>query len=114
MSITINLENLNVSGEASVLNKARIRAEDASINLRDLTVSGKAKVLEELDINEFCNKIEDKNACVLMSADEYASIQKVLRQKDKDKFAFLKLLLQHLVSFSEGVAVNVVAACLTK
>lgn len=112
MSITINLENLNVSGEAEVLNKARIRAENANINLRNLTVGGKAKILEELDINEFCDKIEDKNVCAMMSADEYASIQKVLRQKNKDKSTFLKLLLQHIVSFSEGVAASIVASSL--
>lgn len=114
MSVKISLEGINASGNAKVLKNATLHTRDAEVTLRNLTVDGNAEILQDFDINDFRDIVTSNEVLSRMSAKEYASIQPILMQKDKGRTAFLKGLAQHLLTFSEGVAANVVATLLTK
>lgn len=111
MDATINMKNSKIGGNAKVLTDVTIEGS-ASVELDSVTIDGNAVVLDNLNIQNFCQKLEHSYA--LMTPDEYISIQKVLRQKNSGKEKFLKLLKAHLVNFAEGVAASVVAGCLMK
>lgn len=111
MAVTINMHNVKVKNDAKLMTDAAIGG-DASINLDSVTIEGRAHVLSNLNVQEFCQRIE--STYYRMTPEEYASIQKVLRQKNGKKNDFLKLLKSHLINFAEGVAASMVASCLTK
>lgn len=111
MGAVINIKNSKIGGNAKVLNNATIMGQ-ASVELDSVTINGNAVVLDNLNIQDFCQEIE--KGYVQMTQEEYASIQRVLRQKDSGREKFLRLLKNHLASFAEGVAASAVAACLMK
>ena len=114
MAVKITLEGIKASGNAKVLSNAKIHTKDAEVELRNLTVDGNAEILQDLDINDFCDKLTSNDLCSKMAPNEYASIQQLLAKKNGNRSTFLKSLAQHLFSFSEGVAASVIATLLTK
>lgn len=114
MAVKITLEGIKASGNAKVLSNARIHTKETEVELRNLTVDGNAEILQGLDIDDFCNRVMSSEVLSRMTTQEYASIQRILIQKDKKRATFLKGLAQHLLSFSEGVVASVVATLLTK
>ena len=60
-------------------------------------------------IPQFCTSIKEQS----LGSAESISMQKVLKKR-ADKKAFVDVLIQHLASFSEGVAASVVASCILK
>lgn len=111
MPVTINLNNVKVRDDARLLTNATITG-DASIDMDSVTIGGRADVLSNLNVQDFCQQIQ--RTYHQMSPAEYASIQKVLNQKNGNQENFLNLLKSHLVNFAEGVAASVVAGCLMK
>lgn len=111
MGAVINIKNSKIGDNAKVLTNATI-VGSASVELDSVTIDGNAVVLDNLNIQDFCQRIGQTYA--QMTPEEYNSIQALLRQQCTCKENFLKLLKKHLVSFAEGVAASVVAGCLIK
>lgn len=82
--------------------------KDADIVIRGATLT-KTKLFTDLDIPRFCAGIQNQD----MDLAESASMQSVLK-KQGNKKAFIDALVQHLVSFSEGVAASIVASCILR
>lgn len=80
--------------------------EDANIMICGVKLT-RSKLFTDLNIPQFCASIQEQN----MDSAEKASMQNVLR-KQADKKAFIDALIQHLVSFAEGVAASIVASCI--
>lgn len=73
---------------------------------------GTIYILDNLNAAEFCDAIQGTYSQI--SASEWASIEKVLAQKENIKSSFIRTLRQHLVNFSEGIAASIVANQLQK
>lgn len=102
---------MKVRDDARLLTNATISG-DALIDMDSVTIEGKADVLSNLNIQDFCQQVE--RTYHQMSPAEYASIQKVLNQKNGKQDDFLKLLKSHLVNFAEGIVASIVAGYLMK
>lgn len=72
-----------------------------------------SELFSNLDIPEFCSKVESQQEILRMSGEEYASLQHILKQHGNRK-AFTEALCKHLASFAEGVVASVVATYIRK
>lgn len=114
MGIEINLSNLNISGEAEILNNAKINnSDDVHIELKSLDVSGRAKLLENIEINPLLEKLEQKAQFMDKNSEEYLEIEKILNRKRWDKDSFTGCLIKHIGEFSQGVLASIVANLIT-
>ena len=86
--------------------------DDAEIAIKRSKITN-SQLFSNLNISEFCSKLESQQETAPMSKDEYASIQRVLKKRE-DRRAFTDALYRHLISFTEGVAASVVATCISK
>ena len=84
--------------------------DDAEIAIKRSKITN-SQLFSNLNISEFCSKLESQQETAPMSKDEYASI--VLKKRE-DRRAFTDALYRHLISFTEGVAASVVATCISK
>jgi len=110
MSIEITLDNVKISGRSKVLNNASIKGGDAIIRLTNATIDSNAEILQDLNIDSFCSTIQEKLQSLDKSSEEYKQIEKLLNADRKNKPEFAKQLLQHITSFAEGVAVNIISS----
>ena len=112
MSVKITMENVTIGDKAKILNDARIDSSDAKIKLKDLILSGESEVLERIQINDVCGELRKQMNRLDKASAEYLSLEELLSVGKKDKQSFWQEVWKHLVSFSEGVAVNVVTGLL--
>lgn len=110
MSIEITLDNMKISGNAKVLNNANLKNGDTVIRLTNLALDSNVEVLQDLNIDSFCSTIQGKMQSMDKSSEEYRQIEKLLNADRKNKPEFSKKLLQHVASFAEGVAVNILSS----
>ena len=78
--------------------------EDTDIVIRGMKLT-KTKLFTDLDIPHFCASIQNQH----MSIAERNSMRNILKKQD-DKKAFIDALVQHLISFAEGIAASIVAS----
>ncbi len=106
MGFEFTLENAIVKN-SRIFTDNKGAFEDAKIVLKDSEINDTI-LLSNLDLQGFCSQVNNRKVCMQMSADEYVSIQQVLK-KNSDRKAFVHALLQHLSSFGEGVVASLVA-----
>lgn len=105
MAFNFTLEN-SVIENSEVFSHANGIMEDANIVFRGVTLT-KTKLFADLNVTQFCSNIQKQH----MDLEESASIQRVIKQRGNKK-AFIDALVQHLISFTEGVAASIVASCI--
>lgn len=105
MGFKFTLENSEIEN-SEVFTNVHGLPEDADIVIRGVTLT-KTKLFTDLDIPQFCSSIQNQR----MDIAERTSIQEVLK-KQGNKKAFVDALVQHLISFAEGVAASIVASCI--
>lgn len=111
MAIEIKIENSVVNG-SSIATGVNGLTGDAKITVCGTELDN-TQLYSNINVNQFCAQIESCQELVRMSSEEYASLQKVLAER-KNKKRFVDALFRHLLSFAEGVAINVVSNCITK
>lgn len=110
MGIKINISGAEISGNARVLNNASIRGvDDVNVEAKNLQVSGDALVLENLEINSVLEELNKRVQQMDKNSYEYERIQKILKVKRWNKKKFAKSVVKHLSEFSQGVLASVVA-----
>ena len=107
MGFKFTLEDSKIE-DSSIFDHVNGIMEDANIIIRGVTLT-RTKLFTDLNIPQFCTSIKEQS----MGSAESISMQKVLKKR-ADKKAFVDALVQHLVSFSEGVAASIVASCILK
>lgn len=112
MGIKIVIDNVQASERASILSNATIACSDAEFQIRDTILSGDASVLKDINVTEFCSELEDSLSKIDPKSAEYHSLQALFNSRKQSKKIFLQKLLNHLLRFSEGVAINIVATLL--
>lgn len=103
MGHQIIIENSTIE-DSEITNRVYLSAEDGSIVIRDMKLT-KTKLVNDPDIPQFCSSIQNQR----MDAAERTSMQSVLKKRGNKK-DFVDTLIQHLSSFAEGVAANIVAS----
>lgn len=88
---------------SNIINRVHSDAEDAGIVIRGVRLT-QTKLVNELDIPQFCSHIQNRT----MDLAEKNSMQDIL-EKQGNKKDFVDALIQHLASFTEGVAASIVA-----
>lgn len=111
MDFIFKMENTVVK-DSKIFSGVKGQMDNAKITFKGGEISN-TELFTNLDIPSFCSQIADDESYSQMTPQEKESIHKILQERN-NKGKFLSKLFQHLISFSEGVAVNVVAACLTK
>lgn len=96
----------SVVEDSEVVTRVNGIMEDANITICGVKLT-RSKIFTDLNIPQFCATIQNQN----MDSAEKASMQNVLEKK-ADRKAFVDALIQHLVSFAEGVAASIVASCI--
>lgn len=107
MEFNFTLENSKLE-DSHVFDHVNGIMEDAYITIRGVTLT-RTKLFTDLNIPQFCTSIENQS----MDSAENTSMQNVLKKR-ADRKAFVNALIQHLVSFSEGVAASILANCILK
>lgn len=106
MNIKINIKNskLEDSNIASGI-KAPVQSVTADIEGAEII---RTQLFSNIRVDEFCSQIEQSQAMVQMSREEYASLQDILKARN-DRKRFIDGLSKHLQSFAEGVLASIVA-----
>lgn len=107
MEFNFTLENSTLE-DSLVFDHVNGIMEEVNIIIRGVKLT-RSKLFTDLNVSQFCTSVKNQS----MSSAEYTSMQSVLK-KHADKKAFVDALVQHLVSFSEGVAASVLASCILK
>lgn len=111
MGIEISLNNLNISGNAEVMDKVKIRNnDDVHIDLQHADIRDNAKVLNDLEINPLLNELTRQVQTMDKNSPEYSQIKKILDVKKWNKDDFIKCIARHIGEFSQGVLASIVAA----
>lgn len=113
MGIKIVIDNVQASERASILSNATIACSDAEFQVRDTILSGDASVLKDINITAFCSELENGLSKMDSTSEEYHSLLDLFNSRKQSKKVFLQNLFKHMLHFSEGVAINIVAALLT-
>ena len=115
MGIEINLEHLNISGNAEVMENAKIRNNnDVYIGLRHSDISERAKILNNLEIDSMLKELMRQAQIMDKDSIEYPKIKEILNVKRWDKTDFIKCISKHISEFSQGVLASIVANFITK
>jgi len=115
MGIEINLSDLNVSGNAEVMDNVKIRNNsDVHIDLKHLDISEDAKLLNNLEIDSILEELAQKAQFMDKNSDEYPKIKKILSKRQWNKAEFIKQAVRHITDFSQGVLASIVANFLTR
>ena len=106
MNIKINIKNSKIvdSNIASGI-KAPVQSVDADMEDTEII---RTQLFSDISVDEFCSKIEQSQAMVQMSREEYASLQAIMKTRN-DRKRFIDGLMKHLQSFAEGVLASIVA-----
>ena len=115
MGIEIDLDDLNVSGNAEVMEHVKIRnSNDVHVGLKHLNISENAKVLKNLEINPILNELMQQVQDMDGNSAEYPKIKKILDEKKWNKTEFVECVSKHISEFSQGVLASIVANFITK
>lgn len=102
MGFKFTLEN-SVIENSEVFSHVNGIMEEADIVICGVKLT-KSKLFTDLDIPQFCASVQNQH----LDNAEKNSLQNVLK-KQTDKKAFVDALIQHIASFTEGVAASIVA-----
>ncbi len=115
MGIEINISDLNISGDAEILNKTKIRSNsDVDIDLKHLDINGNAKLLNNLEVDSVLNELRQKEQSMDINSAEYPQIKRITSQNQWNKDDFVGCVMKHISEFSQGVLASIVANLLTK
>lgn len=115
MGIEINLNDLNISGSAEVMENVKIRnSNDVHISLKHLDMIENAKVLNNLEIDSILKELIQQAQVMDKNSLEYSRIKKILGIKQWNKDNFIECVLKHISEFTQGVLASVVANIITK
>ncbi|MDE7203763.1 MAG: hypothetical protein K2O91_18145 [Lachnospiraceae bacterium] len=115
MGIEIDLNDLNISGNAEVMGNVRIRnSNDVHISLKHSDISENAKVLNNLEIDPILKELMQQIQVMDKDSLEYSRIMKILGVKQWNKNDFIGCVLKHISEFSQGVLASIVANMITK
>ena len=106
MAINITIKD-TVVDHSSIYTNVNGSMDDANIIIEGTTITN-SKLFTDLNVSAFCSDINRFSNRCRMSCKERKSIQKVLG-KQYNREAFIDSLAEHIISFAEGVAANVVA-----
>lgn len=117
MSITITIKNGKIGGDFEAFKNAKItgNVQDIIFDLINSDVEKSISIMENANINS----MEEALAKALLDMDhqsaEYQSLQRLLAvEPATSKHAMCKRILDHVKSFSEGVAASIVASYIMK
>ena len=115
MGIEINLSDLNISGNAEIMDNVKIRnTNDLHIALKNSDIKENAKVLNDLEIDSLLNELMQQARVMDKNSREYPKIKKILGIKQWNKDDFIECVLKHTSEFSQGVLASIVANFLTR
>lgn len=111
MGIEINLNDLNISGNAGVMGNAKIsNSDDVHIGIQHTDIRENAKVLNDLEIDPLLDELKQQLQIMDKNSPEYQELKKILDVKKWNKADFLGSVLRHIGEFSQGVLASIVAA----
>lgn len=115
MGIEIDLNDLNISGNAEVMENVKIAsANDVHIGLKHSEIKENAKVLNNLEIDALLNELMQQAEVMDKNSLEYPKIKKILGVKQWNKDDFIGCVLKHISEFSQGVLASIVAGLILK
>lgn len=115
MGIEIDLSDLNISGNAEVMENVKIRnSNDVHISLKYLNISENAKILNNLEIDPILEELMQQAQVMDRNSVEYLKIKKILGVKQWNKDYFIRCVKKHISEFSQGVLASIVANFLMK
>ena len=106
MNIKVNIKNSKIE-DSNIVTGINGPVENMVADINDTEIL-RTQIFNNINVDEFCSKIEQSQAIVQMSSEEYAGLQAVLKARN-DRKRFLDGLVKHLQSFAEGVLASIVA-----
>lgn len=114
MAINIDMSNINIGGNAKILNNASLSGGDVKINMNGMKVDGDAVLMEGFVVNDFYTELNNKVEQMDTDSLEYKSIKRILQIPESNKRLLSKEITKHLYDFSKGVLQNVLANYLSR
>lgn len=107
MSVIININGLEITGNGKALNGATIRGGSSEqISITNTRIKNSAELLQNLDIGRVDNEIKERIATMDKSSAEYWELRNMFRDNKKPG---MEKLREHIARFTEGVAAQVIA-----
>lgn len=114
MGVTINLNNIKMSGNSQLMNNAKIHGtSDCSVSADNLELSDSAKTLNDLEINSIMDRIELEVSRMDPSSEEFSSLKNIVNAKSVGKKKVISEIARHLGRFTEGVLQNIISDIIT-
>lgn len=113
MGLKIEISGIETGGDAEFLNGAKIEESgDIDISVKNLDVEGKLELLNDLQINALVTELREKTLSMNQNSEECRKLQEILEENKWNRAKFIKRVIEHLASFSEGVLAGVVKRAL--
>lgn len=109
MAVNINIKNVKLSGNSSLLEHARIAGDsEANITTEDIRTYDEATVLKDLEITPVLKSLKQSVVELNPESAEYRELQKILSLPATDKKTVRGAIARHLAEFSQGVLAGIV------
>lgn len=106
MNIKINIKNTKIQ-DSSIASGIKAPVQGVTADMVDAEII-RTQLFSNISVDEFCSQIEQSQAVVQMSREEYTSLQGILKARN-DRKEFIDGLVKHIHSFAEGVLASIVA-----
>lgn len=115
MSITIDLSNLKACNNASVLTSTVISHSKGEININapNVELSGNTSLLDNAKIGSVLDELNQKSKLMNQNSKEYTDVQKILNIPRNNTKEINRNISKHIREFSMGVLASIVANLLT-
>lgn len=114
MAIQIEICNSKISDKAKLLKNTNIKGEsDTQIKIDNLDMSGDASVLEGLEISEIINDLNNEIRNINSDDPEYKGLQNILCADTSKPEEIKRKIKAHIAEFSKGVLASIVANLIT-
>lgn len=113
MAINIKIQDTQVDGSVSFLNRAKISScnDSIDINLDNAIIRKNVEMLNDLEISSVLSQAEKQ---LNPGSEEYKSLMSIKSEQNGDRYSLLKAIGNHLASFATGTLANIIAAYIVK
>lgn len=109
MAVTINIKNVALKGNSSLLRHAKLSDEStAVITAESVRTYDSATILEDLEIAPVLKELEKQAAALDPNSREYQELQRILRISSSDRKGLLSAFAKHLAEFSQGILQGII------
>lgn len=115
MEIKINMKGAKIGGNADIMNGVSVSGDaKQKIDMSGVEIQGNLRALNNVEIHTILSKLEEHIPFMDRSTNEYAEVQKILKEDHSNPQKTSEHIAEHVGNFATGVLANIVSGLLIK